>query len=53
VIVGASVTVFAAILIAEGYDLPEALMGAGAAGLVAGEVAGRMLGTVPRPWQGV
>lgn len=53
VIVGAAVTVFAAILITEGYDLPEALMGAGVAGLFAGEVAGRMLGAIARPWRGV
>jgi hypothetical protein len=53
VIVGAAVTVFAAILISEGYDLPKALMGAGVAGLFAGEVAGRMLGTIPRPRRGV
>ncbi|GAA0953121.1 hypothetical protein [Virgisporangium aurantiacum] len=53
VIVGAAVTVFAAILIAKGYDLPKALMGAGVAGLLAGEVAGRMLGTAPQLRRGV
>jgi uncharacterized membrane protein (UPF0136 family) len=45
VIVVLAVAVFGAILIILGYGLPQSAMGAGMAGLVAGEVAGRLPGT--------
>jgi hypothetical protein len=52
-IVASAVAVFGAVLIITGYDLSHAAVGAGIAGLVAGEVAGRMLGTGHAPGRGV
>jgi hypothetical protein len=53
ILVTSAVAAFGAVLIALGYDVHEAALGAGLAGLIAGETAGRMFGSVPRPWRGV
>jgi len=45
VIVGSAVTAFGAVLIILGYGFPQAALGAGIAGLAAGETAARMFGT--------
>ncbi|MDG4822878.1 hypothetical protein O7635_13565 [Asanoa sp. WMMD1127] len=42
VVVGSAIAVFGAVLVLLGYGLAEAALGAGLAGLVAGEVAGRL-----------
>ncbi len=44
VIVASAIAIFGAILLITGYDLSYAAMGAGVAGLVAGEVARRSFG---------
>ncbi|GIF73701.1 hypothetical protein [Asanoa siamensis] len=47
VIVGSAVTAFGAVLVLMGYDLFDAALGAGLAGVVAGEVAGRLSASGP------
>lgn len=53
VIVGSAVAAFGAVLLSLDYSIADAMMGAGIAGLVAGEMAGHLFGSVPRPWRGV
>jgi len=53
IIAAAAVAAFGAVLVVRGATLAQAAMGAGIAGLLAGEMAGRMFGSIPQPWKGV
>jgi hypothetical protein len=53
VVVGSAVAAFGAVLILTGSSLSEASLGAGLAGVIAGQVAARLFGSTPPPRRGV